>query len=126
MTDVISHATIASDEDAQYGYMLADEHCPTTVDERRALFCKLATREWDTHYDQGRIAGGDEARPFTDDAEGCHATGADERPDSHWYVFTDLPDAEMTACGYCGQFGTHDTYCERRADEPASGGKEQR
>lgn len=89
---------ISSDEDAEIGYMLVNEHTPATADERLAMFVLLATREWGDLFDPRKIFGyRDEPIAVVDDPENetMRAVVEGEEPTHRWYVFRGLWDARV-------------------------------
>lgn len=78
--------------------MLVNEHTPKTPDERLAMFCLLAAREWDDLFDPRTITGHD-ADPIAvvDDPENetWRAPEEGEEPTDRWYVFDGLYEARV-------------------------------
>lgn len=89
---------IATDDDTEVGYMLVNEHTPKTPDERLAMFCLLAAREWDEVFDPRKITGHEGApMAVVDDPENetWRAPEEGEEPADRWYVFRGLYEARV-------------------------------
>lgn len=97
MTDTTG-IVIATDEDTEVGYMLVNEHTPKTPDERLAMFCLLAAREWDEVFDPRKITGHEEEPiAVVDDPENetWRTPTEGEEPTDRWYVFRGLSEARV-------------------------------
>lgn len=89
--------TITTDEDQTTGYMLDDEHTPKTLDERLAMFCLHAAREWDMVVDPRKLHGGERRgfMPYDEDMDCMRVAYQGETPESYWFVFEDLDEAAL-------------------------------
>lgn len=89
------HWTVASDEDATTGYLLADPDLPTDRDALLGVFVVLARREWDNIYDPAKLSLSDRpARYRLDERQEAMVPAGKRKADSRWWVISGLDDAE--------------------------------
>lgn len=95
-----STVTIATNEDMETGFMLADEAAPKTPEERERVFAELADVEWGVTYDPAEIAHRfSDARPYKlGDDEESMIESTPEDADEWWFVF-ELPDDPLVFRG---------------------------
>lgn len=89
--------TVASDEDAMTGFLLAQDDLPTDPDALLGVFVVLARREWGTLYDPEKLEVSAKPRGYRIAADGERMLPARKLADSHWWVIDGLDDAEVKA-----------------------------
>lgn len=88
-------ATIGSDEDAETGFLLADDLVPDDPRKRAILFARRAEDDWGISLDVERLMEGASLEPvgFVDDGDSGRRAKAGEVPDlGVWWVFDTLEE----------------------------------
>lgn len=88
--------TVATDEDATTGYLLAEKGQPTDPDALLGLFMVLANREWDGIYNPAHLTLSFKPVRYRVGPDGESLVPAGHRKaDSRWWVISGLDDAEI-------------------------------